>query len=182
MEKEWHKITAFNGSQERAFEEMVCQIAMEEKNGDFRHFERVGTPDGGVECYWELSDGTEWGWQAKYFEALGAAEWSKIKASLFHAAEKHPELRQYYICIPHNLSDARNNRGSQKKSWEQYKIQWTAKLRKMGHPIELVLWVSSILISRSSEIAEGNLIPRTEIIRVARQGKMNSFSNSSMES
>lgn len=66
MEKEWHKIIAFNGSQERAFEEMVCQIAMEEKNGDFRHFERVGTPDGGVECYWELSDGTEWGWQAKF--------------------------------------------------------------------------------------------------------------------
>ena len=31
METEWHKIISFNGSQGNAFEELICQIAMEEK-------------------------------------------------------------------------------------------------------------------------------------------------------
>ena len=65
MEKEWHSIISFNGSQANAFEELVCQIALKEENNQFKIFERVGTPDGGVECYWSLEDNTEWGWQAK---------------------------------------------------------------------------------------------------------------------
>ena len=65
MEKEWHSIISFNGSQANAFEELVCQIALKEENNQFKIFERVGTPDGVVECYWSLEDKTEWGWQAK---------------------------------------------------------------------------------------------------------------------
>lgn len=114
MESEWHKIISFNGSQANAFEEMVCQIAIAEKDNRCVHFERVGTPDGGVECYWQLSNGTEWGWQAKFYDRLESREWSGIKQSLFDAVETHPQLVKYFISIPHNLSDGRRGKKHRK--------------------------------------------------------------------
>lgn len=78
METDWHNIITFNGTEANAFEEMVCQIAMGENPGPDAKFERKGTPDGGVECYWKLTDGREFAWQAKYFNDLDASEWASI--------------------------------------------------------------------------------------------------------
>ena len=55
MEVEWHKIISFNGSQANAFEELVCQIAMEEKSDECEHFERVGTPDPDMKSFSKLA-------------------------------------------------------------------------------------------------------------------------------
>ncbi len=148
MEHEWHKIISFNGSQANAFEELVCQLSMSETQSEFKEFERVGTPDGGVECYWILKDNTEWGWQAKYYEALTSSEWNTIKKSLFDAVETHPFLTQYYICVPHNLSDSRRGRKTQKSVWDNYKKTWTEELATKGRNIEIILWNSSILFSK----------------------------------
>ena len=72
MQIDWHKLRMFNGSQQSAFEELCCQLAACEPVPDGVHFERKGTPDAGVECYWQRRDGSEWGWQAKFFlESLG---------------------------------------------------------------------------------------------------------------
>lgn len=150
MEREWHKIIAFNGSQERAFEELVCQIAMEEEFQGFKLFERIGTPDGGIECYWQLNDDSEWGWQAKYYENLRSTEWNSIKESLYTAIETHPKITKYHICVPHNLADARNGKKSQKDTWEKYKNQWTHEIRTKGINIDLTLWNSSTLFSKLS--------------------------------
>lgn len=148
MVKDWHKIISFNGSQANAFEELVCQLAMNEENKEFKTFERVGTPDGGVECYWELQDGSEWGWQAKYYDDLTSSEWAGIRKSLFAAAETHPKLVKYFIGIPHNLSDGRRGKVTQKETWERHKQKWTADLSAKGRNIEVVLLNSSALLSQ----------------------------------
>lgn len=143
MEKEWHKIIAFNGSQEKAFEELVCQIARSETNDQFSSFERVGTPDGGVECYWKLRDGGDWGLQAKFYEQLRPQEYNSIKKSLFEAVETHPDLTRYFVCIPHNLADGRRGRNSQKTQWENYKAAWEIAFNKIGRKTEVIFWESS---------------------------------------
>ncbi len=149
MEREWHNIISFNGSQNAAFEELVCQIARCEENIDFVHFERFGTPDGGVECIWELNDGTKWGWQAKYFQTLESTEWNCIKDSLYSAIETYPELTKYFICVPHNLSNGRGKKQTQNQKWEQYKSKWTSYiLTSKGKIVELILWNSSLLLSK----------------------------------
>lgn len=151
MDSHWHKIISFNGSQSNAFEELICQLARHEINTEFQSYERVGTPDGGMECYWMLVDGTEWGWQVKYYQNLGPGEWSSIKQSLFKAFETHPQMSRYHICLPHNLSDARNGKKTQKAYWDKYKEKWESELKAKGAEIELILWSSSIIINKLTQ-------------------------------
>lgn len=149
MEKEWHNIIPFNGSQDKAFEELVCQVALAEKNAAYLLYERVGTPDGGVECYWQLADGTEYGWQAKYYENLRPAEWNNIKKSLFTAVYTHPKLKRYYVCLPHNLSDGRNGTKTQKDTWEESKKNWIKEIKAAkGIQLEIELWNSTTLFNK----------------------------------
>ena len=49
----WNNIRAIEGQRE-GFEELVCQLAGQEKITGQNSFVRVGTPDGGKECFWEL--------------------------------------------------------------------------------------------------------------------------------
>jgi hypothetical protein len=147
MENEWIKIKAVNSSQDSAFEELVCQLAFTEKRNDYTNFERVGTPDGGLECYWTKKDGTEVGWQAKYFQALNSGEWSSIKKSLLDAVETHPKLTEYIICLPHNLSDGRRGKKTQKLVWGENKEKWEEEIKSKGRSVTLALWNSSTLIS-----------------------------------
>ncbi len=55
----WKNIISHNNSQNNAFEELVCQLAREEKIQSKKSFLRIGTPDGGVEGYWPLDNGDE---------------------------------------------------------------------------------------------------------------------------
>ena len=68
MTIKWKNIRPFNGSQNNAFEELVCQLAREEPIANKKEFYRVAAPDGGVEAYCVLNNGDEYGWQAKYFD------------------------------------------------------------------------------------------------------------------
>jgi len=97
MAFDWKNIRPLNGGQEKAFEELCAQLARSESPSDAR-FERKGTPDAGVECYAVLSNGSEWGWQAKYFDALGDTQWSQINKSVKTAIQKHTRLVRYFVC------------------------------------------------------------------------------------
>jgi hypothetical protein len=103
---DWSGIRPLNGSSHNGFEELCAQLAENEIPKGAR-FERKGTPDAGVECYAILDDGTEWGWQAKYFDSLGNSQWSQLDDSVETALDKHPRLVRYFICIPLDLPDAR---------------------------------------------------------------------------
>lgn len=43
----WKNIRVYNNSQNNAFEELVRQLARQEKSSGYKRFVRNGTPDGG---------------------------------------------------------------------------------------------------------------------------------------
>src|SRR5215471_11588268 len=66
---DFRTIRLWNGSQPRAFEELCYQLLREPQDlpPNSPPPIRTGNPDGGVEWYVDLPDGTQWGWQAKYY-------------------------------------------------------------------------------------------------------------------
>ena len=115
---DWNAIRPLNGSRANGFEELCSQLARAECPAGSR-FERKGTPDAGVECYAVLNDGSEWGWQAKYFDKLGDSQWTQIQDSVATALERHPRLVRYFICVPLDRPDARiDGRMSAKQRWD----------------------------------------------------------------
>jgi len=137
---EWKNLRSFKGSQQAAFEELCCQLALHEIPGDFK-FIRKGTPDAGVECFGIAPDGSEWGWQAKFFEKLGTVQWRELDGSFITALEKHPRLVKYYVCIPIDLSDPRVDRGkSQFEKWTNIKQEWANRAIELGRTIDIEYW------------------------------------------
>ena len=99
MNLDWNAIRSLDGSQAKGFEELCAQLARAETPAGAR-FERTGDPDAGVECYCVLPDGSEWGWQAKYFDSLNSSRWRQLDSSVRTALEKHPRLARYFVCAP----------------------------------------------------------------------------------
>src|SRR5687768_951525 len=58
-------IRAWRGSTSKGFEELCYQLFKSDVPDGARAI-RTGNPDGGVEWYATLADGTEQGWQAKH--------------------------------------------------------------------------------------------------------------------
>lgn len=146
----WHAIRPINGSQTAGFEEFCVQLADVESPSD-SEFKRVGTPDGGVECYATLEDGSEWGWQAKYVHQLEKAQWSEIDKSVKRALETHPELVRYFVCVPKDLADARiEGRMSAMERWNNHVQRWTEFASSKGLSVEFIYWGSHELLDRLS--------------------------------
>ncbi len=147
---EWKNLRTFNGSQQNAFEELCCQLAAHEIPKNFR-FTRKGVPDAGVECFAIAVDGSEWGWQAKYFDKLGATQLAELDQSFITAISKHPKLVKYYVCLPIDLPDARIPRQkSQLEKWESIKQKWIEKAGALNRKIEIVYWGSFEIFHRLS--------------------------------
>jgi hypothetical protein len=147
---DWDVIRPLEGSQQKGFEELCAQLARLEILAGLP-LTRVGTPDGGVECYVILNDGSELGWQAKYVNAIEDKQWSQIDKSIKTALEKHPRLIKYYICIPWDRPDARiDNRKSAQERWDEHVVKWTGWASERGMTVEFIYWGSSELIDRIS--------------------------------
>src|SRR4030042_115836 len=91
MEIEFKKIRPLNGDRKLGFEELCCQLAeidvereMEQQFVPANFHRKEGKAgDAGVECYYVLPNGDEWGWQAKYFiDGVGPSQWKKIDESV----------------------------------------------------------------------------------------------------
>ena len=150
MALEWNNIKPLHGSQDKAFEELCAQLARVE-SPDEAEFRRKGVQDAGVECYCILPDGSEWGWQAKYFQTLSATQWSQIDKSVKTALEKHPKLTCYYVCVPMDRSDARiTGQQSAMQSWDKRVGKWSSWADERGMSVEFIWWGSSELIERLS--------------------------------
>ncbi len=145
---DWHAIRPLNGSRADGFEELCAQLANVEKPPSSQ-FERKGAPDAGVECYATLSDGREWGWQAKYFDVLGDSQWSQIDKSVKTALEKHPKLVRYFVCVPLDRPNARiENRQSAMERWNNHVKRWTKLASTKGMSVEFIYWGSHELLDR----------------------------------
>jgi hypothetical protein len=147
---DWNAIRPLNGSRATGFEELCAQLArIESPIGS--NFIRKGTPDAGVECYTVLSDGSEWGWQAKYIDSLGETQWPQLDKSVKTALEKHPKLFKYFICAPIDRSDARiSEQRSAMQRWDAHVAKWTGWAEKSEIEIEFVWWGSHELLERLS--------------------------------
>lgn len=145
---DWNTIHPLSGSRANGFEEMCAQLASAESPAGSR-FERKGAPDAGVECYAVLADGSEWGWQAKYFDGLGRSQWSQLDNSVKTALVKHPRLVRYFVCIPLDLADARiETRRSEKDRWNEHVQKWTGWATDCGMAVKFVYWGSHELLQR----------------------------------
>lgn len=151
MNIDWYAIRPLNGARASGFEELCAQLARAETPAGSR-FVRKGTPDAGVECYTILHDTSEWGWQSKYFDALGNPQWSQLDDSVKKALEKHPRLVRYFVCVPFDLPDGRiKGRKSANERWEDHVKKWTewASDRKMT--VEFVYWGSHEMLERLAQ-------------------------------
>jgi len=147
---DWKAIRPLDGSSASSFEELCSQLARVESPPGSR-FERKGTPDAGVECYTVLGDGSEWGWQAKYFDGLGDSQWSQLDDSVKTALEKHPLLVRYFICIPLDRPDGRiPGRQSAKERWDVHVTKWSGWATGRGMAVEFIYWGRHELLERLS--------------------------------
>lgn len=159
---DYSKINGKDCGQRAAFEELICQLARREKPssaGEFRRIEGSGG-DGGIEAYWLLKDGSEIGYQAKYYLSAGKIDWPKIDDSVQQALKSHAGLQYYVIAIPCDLTDRSGAQGMGKKGWEHWdahKIAWEKLCSDTGHtPVEFVPWTASDLTDKlMSTSAEG---------------------------
>lgn len=146
----WRNIRLHNNSQNSAFEELVCQLARREGQNNYQRFIRLGTPDGGVECFWEMNDGTEIGWQAKYVFSIDDLI-SQVDLSIKTAIENHPSMVRYIVAAPFNLPDphytgkAGRPVKSAKVKWQEKVEQWEDELKTGANSIKVELWNESYL-------------------------------------
>ncbi|WP_406671907.1 NACHT domain-containing protein [Natronospira sp.] len=149
MEVNFSKIRTHNGSKNSGFEELICQLAhLQRPENGKRFVKKEGAGgDAGVECYWVLDDNSEIGWQAKYFpDGLNTSRWQQIDESFSKALEKHPNLRQYVVCLPIDKADSRKKgRGgnqvvSVEDEWLDHVKKWKKQALAIDREIEFVYW------------------------------------------
>jgi len=141
-----------NGSQADGFEELCSQLARVETPAG-AEFVRKGSPDSGVECYCTLSDGSQWGWQAKFFRAsLGDTQWRQLDRSVQAALEAHPGLVKYFVCIPGDRADGRRAPNTtEMQKWEHRVSIWNEWASERGMEVEFLWWGSSELTNLLSQ-------------------------------
>lgn len=90
------------GGQRDGYGQQICElVAQESPDADAKFMSLHGAGgDGGVECYWTLPDGTEQGWQAKYWTSHADVDKSQLDTSVKAALTNHPDLTKYTIAIP----------------------------------------------------------------------------------
>ena len=145
----WHNIRIIDKSQNDGFEELVCQLAKKEFCTGNAIYERYGQPDGGVECVIRLENGSEYGFQAKFFtKALEDAQFNDITKSIKTALNSYPKLVKYYIAIAVDLPNGKvEGRKSCLEKWNDYVLRWDNLAKAKGLNIKFIKWDSSELIS-----------------------------------
>lgn len=101
------------GGQRDGYEQFICQqVAQEPPTSQAKFVSLHGAGgDGGVECYWTLPDGTEHGWQAKYWTIHADVDKAQLDQSVAAALEQHPNLTKYTIAIPADPTGRTGGRG-----------------------------------------------------------------------
>ena len=146
---DFNRIRAHDGSQERGFEELCCQLAHEEPRPPGAPFIRTGRgADAGVECYTRLTDGGECGWQAKYVDSWKRAQ-PQLDDSLKSALANRPALNRFVVCLPFDLPDGRRaGVTTQREHFDQWREDKCAEAAGEGRNLDIVLWDQSELTRR----------------------------------
>ena len=135
-------IRPFDGSRHAGFEQICCQLAFLEPAPPGETFARKGYGgDAGVECFRRRPDGTEVGWQAKYLFDWNASLKAQLDHSIRTALEKHPDLVEYVVCLPFDLSDRRTGKSkSARQKWDTWCAQWKEFAAEQQRHLKITLW------------------------------------------
>lgn len=146
---DFRAIRPHHGGQHGGFEELVCQLAALDTPVGVPFHRKGAGADAGLECYRINPDGSETGWQAKYFFALGSSEAGQLRESFDNAVAKHPALTRFIVCLPFDLSDGRlKGRKSERDRWDSW---MTARQTSIApRRVEIQLWGSFQLLERLS--------------------------------
>jgi len=127
QEVDFDNIRPYQGSKNKAFEELVSQIICIEtqEKGTFRRVEGAGG-DGGVEGYLILQNGSEIGIQCKFINKITNSQWTQIQKSFYSAIKNHPRLAEYRIAVPIDRNPA------QQKIWDTKIKKWNTYSRNQG--------------------------------------------------
>ena len=145
---EFNRIRPVGGSRQAGFEQLCCQLAELETEALGGEFYRKGLGgDSGVECYRQLPDGTQIGWQAKYFSKWKPSLANQLNNSIATALEKHPDLREYYVCLSFDLPDSKSNTNKTAlEKWLDWQLKWTKFAEARERPLKITLWGQNELI------------------------------------
>lgn len=155
-------IRLHRGDQANAFEELCCQLAGDELLALARvRFDRKGPGgDGGVECFATLSDGSETGWQVKFYWDMAKALTS-LDESLDKALSKHPQMNRFIACLPIDLADSRRaDVTTALQRWTAWKSKRLAAAAAQGRRLEIDRWDAFELKKRlmaSNPVAAGRV-------------------------
>lgn len=146
---DFRSIRPHHGSQHGGFEELVCQLAAIDTPVGVPFHRKGAGADAGLECYRVEPDGSETGWQAKYFFELGSGEAGQLKESFDNAVAKHPALARFIVCLPFDLSDGRvEGRKSERDRWNDWVTARQASIAL--RVVEIQLWGGFQLTERLS--------------------------------
>ena len=146
----FENIRPVDGNRHAGFEEMCCQLASLETASSGKTFYRKGHGgDAGVECYRRRADGTEVGWQAKYLFHWSGSLKTQLDNSIRTALNKHPNLVEYIVCLPFDLSDSRTGKGkTARDKWDAWCTQWKGAAASQKRDLTITLWGKSQLSTR----------------------------------
>lgn len=145
-------IRVFNDSRNLAFEELCSQLAFLDSTSGSTFYRKGRGADGGVECYKAMPDGFEIAWQAKYLFKWDANLASQLDKSIETALEKHPQLKEYIVCLPFDLPDSRRGKSkSALEKWAEWKEKWIAYAKNLERDLSISLWDKNQLIIRLSQ-------------------------------
>ena len=150
---DFRNIRPVDDSRHAGFEELCSQLAALEPSQAGSHFVRKGRGgDAGVECFVRRPDGTETGWQAKYLFVWNRGTESQLDASIGTALEKHPQLTEYVVCLPFDLSDSRSaGRTSAREKWKRWQSKWKKNAEGKHRELTITLWGRSELSGRLAQ-------------------------------
>ena len=159
----FENIRPFDGSRHAGFEEICCQLASLEPASPGDTFYRKGRGgDAGVECYRRRADGTEVGWQAKYLFHWNNSLKAQLDNSIRTALDKHPQLVEYVVCLPFDLSDSRNGKGkTPQEQWNAWRAKWKEFAAEQQRHLKITLWGKSELgtrLTREDSAYSGRLL------------------------
>lgn len=124
-----------NSDKRKSFEELCYQIAerLYGTTGTFTPIDGSGG-DGGVEFFLAMPDGTQLGWQAKFFYPQPRLRYSSRKSqivgSLKAAVQNHPLMTKWILCTPTDFNTS-------EERW------FRTTLQKLAPSVELEHWGDS---------------------------------------
>ncbi|HCF3951245.1 TPA: ATP-binding protein [Pseudomonas aeruginosa] len=149
---DYARIRGKDSGKHLAFEELVCQLARREPQAAGAEFRRVhgSGGDGGIEAYWVLPGGSEIGYQAKYYLKSSEINWANLDDSVQQALKTHPNLTEYVVALPCDLTDRTGKQVNGKTGWDNWtarKAKWEALVPE-GRFVQFVPWTAFELSDR----------------------------------